>query len=225
FTAGDKEASRIGLELLAIKLDEAPERLADRIMERVITRIGEEVIMKTITDDYGLIPSSYAADQLLHATAGEKVFKHLSLRATLDRPLVGVGAPAQILVKPLEARLDAKVIIPPNFDVGNAVGAVCSLISESISVEVYPRDDKFIVFTGSGSPAEYRHLGDALQSARTTAERYVRDKLEHSRVEDVKVKIDQIDRKFSDGYGKEMKFISSIIVRATATGKPLLDHR
>jgi len=223
FVVGDKEASQIGLQLLAVKMDDTPENLAKRIMERVISRIGEEVLMKTMLDETGLMASSPAIDRMMHAAAGEKVFTHMSLKASLDRPIVGVGAPAQILVKPLEDRMDAKVIIPPNFDVGNAVGAVCSLISESFTVEVYPRDDKFIVFSQFGSPSEYSQLGSALESARSTAERYVLEKMAQSRVEDVKVKVDRIDRKFSDGYGKEMKFISSILVRATATGRPLLD--
>ncbi|MDD1756035.1 MAG: hydantoinase/oxoprolinase family protein [Methanomassiliicoccales archaeon] len=223
FVVGDKEASQIGLQLLAAKMDDTPENLAKRIMERVVTRVGEEVLIKTMADEAGLMASSQAADKMLHAAAGERVFAHMALKASLDRPLIGVGAPAMIVVKPLEDRMDAKVIIPPHFDVGNAVGAVCSLISESITVEVYPRDDKFIVFTQFGSPSEYRRLEEALQSARSTAERYVREKLETSRAEDIKVKIDRIDRKFSDGYGKEMKFISSILVRATATGRPLLE--
>ncbi len=224
FVVGDKEASRIGLELLAAKMDDSPENLAKRIMERVVTRIGEEVVVKTMADEVGLMASSMAADMMLHASAGEKVFTHMSMKTSLDRPIVGVGAPAKILVKPLEDRMDARIVIPPNFDVGNAVGAVCSRVSESMTVEVYPRDDKFIVFSQHGSPSEYRHLEEALSSARSIAERYVRQQLEQSRVEDIKVKIDRIDRKFSDGYGKEMKFISSILVRATGTGRPLLDR-
>lgn len=223
FVAGDAEASRIGLELLAAKMDDSPENLAKRIIERVVTRVGEEVVMKAMADEVGPIAPSLAADRLLHATAGEKVFAHLSMRTSLDRPLVGIGAPAQILVKPIERRMDAQVIIPPNFDVGNAVGAVCSQISESITVEVYPRDDKFIVFSQFGSPSEYRHLEEAMQSAGSTAERYVREKVEQSKAEDIKVRIDLVDRRFSDGYGKEMKFINYILVRATATGRPKLD--
>jgi N-methylhydantoinase A/oxoprolinase/acetone carboxylase beta subunit len=179
--------------------------------------------MKTMVDEVGLLPTSLAVDRMMHAVAGEQIFKHMSMKASLDRPMVGVGAPAEIMVKPLEERMGAKVVIPPNFDVGNAVGAVCSLISESITVEVYPRDDKFIVFSQFGSPSEYRQLESALASARSTAERYVLEKVTQSKVEDVKVKVDRIDRKFSDGYGKEMKFISSILIRATATGRPKLD--
>lgn len=223
FVIGDKEASRIGLESLAAKMDDTPENLAKRIMKRVVTRVGEEVVIKTMVDEAGLIPSSLATDKMLHASAGEKVFTHMSMRTTLDRPIVGVGAPAQILVKPLEDRMDVKIIIPPNFDVGNAVGAVCSLISESITVEVHPGVEKFIVFSQYGSPSEYRRLEEAISSARSTAERYVRQQLEQSRVEDIKVKIDRIDRKFFDGHGNKKKLYSSILIRATATGRPLLD--
>jgi hypothetical protein len=91
FVVGDKEASQIGLELLAAKMDDSPENLAKRIMERVVTRIGEEVIMKTIADEAGLINSSYATDQMLHAAAGEKIFSHV-VEGLADRLIIGVGA-------------------------------------------------------------------------------------------------------------------------------------
>lgn len=224
FITGDPEASKIGLNMLASKLDDTPERTAKRIMERVVTRIAEEVVKKAMADEVGALAPSLAVDRMLHAVAGEKVFTHVSMKSSLDRPLVGIGAPAEILMRPIEERMDAQVIIPPNFDVGNAVGAVCSLISESIVVQVYARDNKFMVFSQFGSPSEYYHLEEAMQSARATAERYVRERVEMARAEDIKVKVDLIDKRFSDGYGKEMKFINFILVRATATGRPKLDE-
>ena len=224
FVIGDVEAARIGLRMLAEKMDDSPENLAKRIMERVVTRIGEEIVKKAMADEAGPLAPSDAVDRMLHAVSGEKVFSAVTIRAALDRPVIGIGAPAQILVKPLEARMDAKVVIPPNFEVGNAVGAVCSLISESITVQVYSSDNKFMVFSQFGSPSEYYHIGEAMQSARAIAERYVRERVELARAEDIRVKVDVIEKRFSDGYGKEMKFINFILVKATATGKPRLDH-
>lgn len=220
--AGDAEGSRIGLELLAQKMDRDPDGLAASIMERAVTRVGEEIVKKAMADEVGVLPAGHAVERMLHSAIGERGFAHLSMRTRIDRPVVGIGAPAHIMVKPLQDRMDLQVVIPENFDVGNAVGAVCSQISESISVQVYPKENKFMVFSQFCSPLEFFHLEEAISSARSSAERYVRDKVEAARADDVKVKVDVVEKRFSDGYGKESRFINFVLVRATATGRPKL---
>ena len=223
YEVGSTSASKIGLELLAQRMDLGPDILAERVMERVVTRIGEEILQKAMADENGPLPSnSLALEKMLHAAAGEQIFAHLKMKSSLDRPIVGIGAPAQLLIKPLKERMDAQVVIPPHYDVGNAIGAVRSQISESITIEVYARDNKFLVFSQFSSPLEFFHVEEALSSAKTSAERYVRERMELSRAEDVRVKIDVVDKRFSDGYGKEMKFINFILIRATALGTPKL---
>jgi N-methylhydantoinase A/oxoprolinase/acetone carboxylase beta subunit len=224
YLSGDVEASRIGLRILAEKMDSDPDKLAERIMARVITRIGEEIVKKGMADAVGPMPASKQMDAMLHAAAGERVFPRLALRATLDRPIVGIGAPASILVGPLAERMDARVIVPPNHDVGNAVGAVCSEMTESVSIEISPIGDKFLVFWQFSAPMQYSHLEEAVSSARTQAERHVTERLIIARATDIKVRVEREDVRFNDGYGKEMKFVNTVFVRATATGKPSLDE-
>ena len=220
---GDVEASRIGLEILAQRYDDEPDRLAERIMTRAVTRIGEEIIKKAMADEVGPIPSSRQVEAVLHAAAGEKMFSKVKMRASLDRPIVGIGAPASILIGPLATRMDAEVIIPPDHDVGNAVGAVCSEITESVSIEISPAGDKFMVFWQFSAPMQFSHLEEAVSSARTQAERHVLERLAIARATDVKVKVERVDMRFSDGYGKEMRFVNAIYIRATGAGKPSLD--
>jgi N-methylhydantoinase A/oxoprolinase/acetone carboxylase beta subunit len=224
YVSGDKEASRIGLQILAQKMDADPDKLAQRIMTRVVTRIGEEIIKKAMADAVRPMPTSKQADALLHAVVGEKSFPRLSFRTTLDRPIVGIGAPASILVGPLGSRMDAKVIIPQNHDVGNAVGAVCSEMTESVSLEISPVGDKFLLFWQFSAPMQFSHLEEAVSSARTQAERYVTERLTIARATDIRVKVDREDVLFNDGYGKEMKFVNAVFIRATGTGKPSLDE-
>jgi hypothetical protein len=119
--------------------------------------------------------------------------------------------------------MEASVIIPPNHDVGNAVGAVCSEITESISIEISPVGDKFLVFWQFSAPMQYSHLEEAVSSARTQAERHVVERLNIARATDIKVRVERVDVRFNDGYGKEMKFVNAIYIRATGTGKPSLD--
>lgn len=223
YSRGDAEASRIGLQILAQKMDADPETLAARIMTRVVTRIGEEIVKKAMADSVGPMPSSKQIDSMLHATVGEKSFPRLSLRAALDRPIVGIGAPASILIGPLAKRMDAQVVIPENYDVGNAVGAVLSEMTESTSIEISPVGDKFMLFWQFSAPLQFSHLEEAVSSARTQVERHVTERLTIARASDIKVKVERVDVRFNDGYGKEMKFVNAVFVKATGTGKPSLD--
>jgi len=102
------------------------------------------------------------------------------------------------------------------------VGAMCSPISESLTLQVHPKDYKFLVFSQFSSPIEHSHVEEAVSSAKRSAEQYVREKVEGSAAGEVKVRMEVIERKFADGHGKDMKSVKWIDVKATATGKPKL---
>ncbi|HXZ23241.1 MAG TPA: hydantoinase/oxoprolinase family protein [Methanomassiliicoccales archaeon] len=224
YTPGNADASKAGLDLLAEKTDANPEDLARKILERTVTRVGEEVVRKIVEDQEGDIPNERVIRQMLHALIGEKTFSGLSIKASVDRPLIAIGAPAKELIGPLSERMGVQVVIPENYDVGNAVGAVLSEISESMTVQVYPTMDKFLVLSPLSSPMQYSHIEEAITSAKRTAETHVQSLVELAGAEDVRVRTEVIENRFSDGYGKEMKFVNWIDVRATALGKPRLDR-
>jgi hypothetical protein len=81
-----------------------------------------------------------------------------------------------------------------------------------------------MVFWQFSAPMQYSHLEEAVSSARTQAERHVTERLTIARAIDIKVKVERVDVRFSDGYGKEMRFVNAVFVRATGTGKPSLDE-
>ncbi|MDD1770743.1 MAG: hypothetical protein LUO79_06640, partial [Methanomassiliicoccales archaeon] len=220
YVAGDVEASKIAIGLLAEKMDWSPGDLESRIMVRAVTRVGEELVKKIVEDEVGSLPNDHPTERLLHVVVGEPLFASLQGRMRLDRPIVGIGAPAKEFILPLKERMDVQVVIPDHFDVGNAVGAVLSEITESITLQVYPRDDKFLILSPLSSPIEYSHIEEAISSAKRTAETHVRQLIEVAWADDVTVRIEAIERRFSDGYGKEMKFTNWIDVRATGRGKP-----
>ncbi|OPY32525.1 MAG: Hydantoinase/oxoprolinase [Methanomassiliicoccales archaeon PtaU1.Bin124] len=218
---GDPEASKAGMSLLCKKAGEEPDGLAQHIVDLVITRIGEEVVKKALVDAGGDLPNSTGFELLLRASSGANVVPGLNVKVDLGKTIVGIGAPAKEFVLPLRERMTGGVVIPPGHDVGNAVGAVCSQVTEMFTVQISPQDEeRVMVFSPMSSPSQYRKLEEAISSARTYAERMVRERIEKEDVEDVKVRIDLIEKKFPDGYGKEMKFVNWIDVRAVAMGKP-----
>ncbi|MDH7509357.1 MAG: hydantoinase/oxoprolinase family protein [Methanomassiliicoccales archaeon] len=223
YQVGDVEAAEIGVDFIANKTDLSRDQFVTKVLERMATRVGEEIIRKIIFDEIGTSAGSKALTYVLQACTGEKRFRNLDLKATFDRPIVAIGAPARIFAEPLAKRINAEVIVPEHHDVGNAVGAVCSRVTESVTVHIYPKDCKFLVFAPGTTPIDYMHVEEALAAAKSYAGRFVRERVESAGVEgEIQVKFDVSERRFCDGYGKEMKFINWIDVRATAMGIPKL---
>jgi len=222
YVVGDANASNAGIAQMAGKMLIPSEQLVPMLADLVVTRVGEEIVKKGLVDAGGDLPEGKGFDMLLRASAGHGDLGGVLIRARPDRLIVGIGAPAEEFIKPLESRMDCKVVVPEGHEVGNAVGAVCSQVTESIMVQVFLRDDKYLVFSPLSSPTQYSQLGDALASARSSAERYVRDKITGPSVEDVKVRVEVFEKRFSDGYGQESRFVNWVDVRATATAKPKL---
>jgi N-methylhydantoinase A/oxoprolinase/acetone carboxylase beta subunit len=220
YEAGDREASEITLRVFAGKYGDKPERLADMIMDLMVTRIGEEIVKKSIVDQGGDIPESSGFDLLLRSSTGSKLMKDVDVRATPKVPIVGVGAPAHVFIKPLEARMGCPVLIPENHDVGNAVGAVLSQVTETTTVRIFPKDFKYIVFGPGSSPMEYSNYDSAIAAGKSYAEYFVKERIKRTGAVDVKVKMDVDEHRFCDGYGQEMKFTNWVDLTATATGKP-----
>jgi hypothetical protein len=222
YVIGDARASRAGVEQMAGRLFSTAEELVPLLMDLVVTRVAEELIKKGLVDAGGDLPEGKGFSKLLRASAGYRDLGGISIKARPDRTIVGIGAPASEFIKPLEDRMDCVVIVPEGHEVGNAVGAVCSLVTESVMVQVFLMDNKYLVFSPLSSPMQYSHLGEALSSARSSAEHYVRDKITGPSVEDIKVRVETFEKRFSDGYGQESQFVNWVDVKATATARPRL---
>lgn len=218
----DREAALLGFKIFGDRIAEEPVSLANKVFELAVTRIGEELIKKGVSDTGAELGDETSFASLARGNAGAGNLKDFDIKARPRHPIVGVGAPAQVLVKPLEGRMDAEVLITDHYDVGNAVGAVLSQISESILVQVYPKDLKYVVFCPGSSPVQYSTIDSARGAAVSYAEYNVKEKMKKHDAVDVKVRTQVEESKFCDGYGQEMKFINWINVRAIATGKPRL---
>lgn len=221
YESGDAEASKLGLKIFFDKYGDDDADLSEVITDLVITRVSEEVIKKSLSDKNIILGNDSAFETLLRATAGSDLFNDLSIETHMKLPLIGVGAPAEILIEPVSKKMDVDMIIPQGHEVCNAVGAVLSKVIESVTVKIYPSADyTYRVFSPGSSPIEYSTLEMARSSARTAAENHVMDKMKGASVTDVQLNMEVTEHRFCDGYGKEMKFTNWVDVTATAVGKP-----
>jgi len=217
----DIEAARTGVQFMANWAHMPFEKYIDAFQQEFITRVGEEVMRKVVLDESGDMPDGLGFNYLLRSTVNGNPQSSMHFNTRLDRPLIGIGAPTHIYMPPLEERMGVKVIIPTDHDVGNAVGAVCSKISETVTVQVFPNmDGVFFVLGPFGSPVSYGHVEQAVSSGRRQAEEYVRSRVYEAGAENIRVRSDVYENKFYGGDNVEGEQTAWVDIVARATGDP-----
>jgi len=221
YVSGDVKASLEGIEIFANQLGVTIENFLEIFMDEMVTRVGAEIIKKLIYDEAGELTNSRSLDYMIRASLGAAGFRTMSIYAMLDRPIVGIGAPAHIFVPELEKRLDVKVIIPPHAEVGNAVGAVCSKVSESVTLQVYPRGSHYYVFSSSVDPERFDSQEAAVERAKVMAYTYVMDRAVLAGAKDVKVMVEVFEGSDNPNQGMVRHTSNWIRVCARAIGDPI----
>jgi N-methylhydantoinase A/oxoprolinase/acetone carboxylase beta subunit len=223
YVAGDVEAARMGVRLFTRVLGVEEDVLIDRALSEVSTRIADEVVRKLLTDQLGPLPDSPSFQGILDLVTAKRRCPSLDLKATVQLPVVGLGAPAKAFVAPLSNILGMEVIIPPDHDVGNAVGAVCGQVSEFVDVYVYPRDKGYAVFSSLHSPIPCGGEDAAVKRARELATRYALERAEGAGGRDLKVELEIEEERGVSTSALQKDELVQMRVRARAVGSAMED--
>ncbi len=222
---GDAEASELGLQLLADRMFRSRDDTLDMLRNELEIRIASEVARKLLMDEFEVIPGGGWDEELVRKAVTPSDGSSIRLSTHLDRPLVCVGAPAQFLMPPLSARLGADVIIPQDSIVGNAVGAVCSKITDVVTVTVQPGyHSNYMVRPPLIGLQEHQHLSSAINAASTNAARYVHRRVEEAGGTDVEVIVTRSELRANEGEGSDADQLNFVEVTARAVGVPDLDR-
>jgi N-methylhydantoinase A/oxoprolinase/acetone carboxylase beta subunit len=136
---------------------------------------------------------------------------------------VGIGAPAQVYVPLIKKILGIDVIIPENFEVGNAVGAVCSEVAEIIEVQILPRDFRFHVYAPEHEPLDFESMEQAISNAKEVAEMMAKDKVMEAGGANIRTFVEVEIKKVLTGVNNQKEMVNWVLVRARASGKPYIE--
>ena len=221
YTEGDVGAAKLGVKMFSIALKMKEDEFTSKIMEMVSSRIAEEVLKKMMSDELGELPKSEALQRIIHNMSGRRSFPKLRLNVKIDHPLVGLGGPARAFISPLAEIMDVKVTIPDNYDVGNAIGAVCGQVSEFVDVFVYPREKGYAVYSVFSTPIYYTTHYDAISKAKEMASFYAMERARNAGGFNLQVEMKlEEDIEYSRSALGEDKLVE-MRVRARAVGTPL----
>ncbi|MCU0862078.1 MAG: hypothetical protein MUE65_07145 [Methanomassiliicoccales archaeon] len=219
---GDERAASLAVAIMSERHGMSKDDFVGSFMKAMGSRVAEEVLRKAVMDASGEVPSGKASSFILDNITGMAAYAGLKLSSRLDRPIVAIGAPAHVYVPLASEILGAEVIIPHDHDVGNAVGAVCSLISESVEVQIHKRDNIFYVYIPDRAPIEVERLEQAMYAAKDGAAKYVRKKVEESGGTGIDVLVEVEMKKCRTGVRTVRELLNWVEVRARATGKPTI---
>ena len=218
----DAAAALAGVALFAEQLDSrgvaiAPdaEAMSRAIIDALVDRSAEALLGAACDHD----GHSFAdlGRYLLRAasTSGERSLVDFSVR--LDRPVIGLGAPAPAYYPAVAARLDTRAVVPEHAGVANAVGAVVGGIRiQAAGTIATPDDGLYRVFAGA-SPRDFPDLETATAHARSVLEAQARKDAVDAGAGEVGMSIEQRDA-VAVVEGRET--LVERTVTAVASGRP-----
>ena len=218
----DAAAALAGISLFAEQLDSrgvaiAPDAqiMSRRIVDALVDR-SAEALLDAACDHDG---HSFAdlGRYLLRAasTSGERSLVDFSVR--IDRPVVGLGAPAPAWYPAVAARLGTRAVVPEHAGVANAVGAVVGGIRvQATGTIATPDDGLYRVFAGT-SPRDFPDLETATAHARSMLEAKARKGAVDAGAREVDLSVEQRDD-IAIVEGRETLVERTVV--AVASGRP-----
>jgi N-methylhydantoinase A/oxoprolinase/acetone carboxylase beta subunit len=146
-----------------------------------------------------------------------KAHPYLETSIHLQRPIIGIGAPAGIFLPPVAQALDTDLILPEYHHVANAVGAIAGSVMVEEEILVYPQLSRSglevlgYYVQASDERTEFEELSDALAHARTVSRERALGAAIRSGADNPQVTIQEL----TDG-------LDTVRIRAKAMGNPRL---
>lgn len=169
----DSEASQAALTVFKNYLSMASQDLIQFIWSEIARKIVTAVVHFLTEKD---IPGAEADKRDLGKWfLSNSMFPshpHLETRIRLQYPIVGIGAPAQVMLEEAAKILHADLILPEHYYVANAVGAVAGSVMVTENILIYPHlsPDKVDIIgyfvQSRDDREEHEELNEAMQYAK-----------------------------------------------------------
>jgi len=219
-TPWDSDASQAALTVFSNYLSWEAESLSSFLWSRMTEMIVKAVVHFLTEKD---IPDAEDGTQELATwflkNSLQPSHDHLHTEIKLKYPIIGIGAPAEVMLQDAARVLNTELILPEYFQVANATGAVAGSVMVSEETLIYPHLDKGNVdvigyyVQAREERGEFEELEDALAHARDSAGKRARSAALRSGADNPQVVIEVIQ----DG-------MDSYRVIARAVGKPRLEQ-
>ena len=134
-----REASVMGARYLSRKCGMTVGEFVSGCRDRVKAKLCTELMKVLLADELGERPlEPYSASMIAKSVLGSSGDYGCSIR--LNIPIIGMGAPSGTYIRWAGDAFGTRTVIDPDSDVGNALGAITSTISETVEIVISPED-------------------------------------------------------------------------------------
>ena len=220
----DSEASRVAVALLARKagmdVDTFISRTKKAIVEKISRCIMDHMIRAETGKDELSESDRYMIDEILKDT------KEYDVGIRLKMPIVGIGAPVGAWLPEVAKILGTDLILPENYDVGNAIGAISSSVTEVVELSVraafqdFSDEPECTVYNGEEA-FDFPDKDEALQFAIEEATRIATARAIESGASEVNIE-SKVEETLVDVEGTGRKVFRGATVIIRASGKPYM---
>lgn len=218
YTAHNVRAARHALEVFAGLFGRPAEHVGRLILSEVVRRLCMEAVRRELDDRAAEDPGRDLGADLIQAALSRRERGALAFSLEYRRPIVAIGAPVGAFFPDVGRRLNARMLIPPHAEVGNAIGAVASQVIVREAAVIRPGEVANYVFHWREGLREFDDLDRAIASAREVlADLAARQALRAGAAEP-KVRVDVNERR---GYlaNGDLDLIE-VNLEAVAVGRP-----
>lgn len=220
----DTEVSRKAVSLLAKKSGMDFDQFIEATKKAVVQKIAGCIMDHMIRAETGKDELSASDRAMIEEILRDS--KEYSIGMRLNMPIVGIGAPVGAWLPQVASILGTELILPENYDVGNAIGAISSSVTETVEISVraafqdFSDDPECIVYNGEEA-FDFSDKDEALEFALEEATKIATARAVESGAAEVSIE-SKVDQMLVDveGNGKKVFRGATVIVRAS--GKPMM---
>jgi N-methylhydantoinase A/oxoprolinase/acetone carboxylase beta subunit len=222
----DAEASKIAAEYRAGLCGMETKEFCAAVKEAVIQKIAREIIYRLVYEDTGKMSHCEVCDSFYEKMITHRPGVDYSADIRVHKKIIGIGAPIAAYLPSVAERLHTELLMPPNSDVGNAVGAITGSIMESVEVLIKPKpglgvmEDPPCTLHSQAEMREFETISGAVSYAKSWGDSKVRRMAAQAGAEEIEVVVDhdrvmgQIGKTWGDG------LLLEVHLKVTAIGKP-----
>ncbi len=230
FDLYDREASELGLAYHAANLDKTVPEMIETIDSLIAERIGTEIAKKVLFEDSRDPDMSGFGLEMLNKAVTGRSGKDFDVFFRLNKPIIGMGGPAYDMLPKVAERFGTGLIMPENYDVGNAIGAVSGKVMESIEILIQTATGTTLsrpactVFSRLGR-FYYENFDEGVEIAERDGRAYVTEMARRAGAEDIEVTVDSDVMDMLVGKEHLTTRVAEIKMVITATGNPVSRRR
>ncbi len=219
----DAEASMNGVRYMAGMAGITGEEFISRSKSLIRDKLCVELMKELIMEETGSMDLGDTAMDLINKSIHHEFGRDYGCKISLNKPIIGIGAPAGVYIRWVGEVFGTDVVIHEDADVGNAIGAITSSVSESVEFLIKPEtigatECKFEVFSKLGNTV-YETLEEAVSASEALGREYVTKIVSEGGVSDISVSVDKKEKRFSFG-GDGDDMLMDMVMTVTAAGKP-----